>query len=117
MTGIPYHVQVYVTRGAVARGFFYRRGSEFAVELEQPDGKLVAGGNWPDISAAGRAAEELLDMPTEDPLFRWRSAGNIFLVTEDKGSKQWCIVTIGSDDKFKDTGLRFDTQEEARKLL
>ena len=119
----PYHVQVYPANGAIFRGFFYKEGREFALTLEDDDGKKHDGDRWPTISAADEWARlmvaDIAGDPTQaDPLARYRGGGYLLLATFDGLDQAWAVVAGNrKNSRYEDTGTRFKTQAEARSVI
>ena len=119
----PYHVQVYPANGAIFRGFFYKEGREFALTLEDDDGKKHDGGRWPTVSDADEWARLMVadiagDPAKTDPLAKYRGQGYLLLATFDGLDQAWAVIAGNrKNGRYEDTGLRFRTQAEARSAI
>lgn len=119
----PYHVQIYPANGSIFRGFFYKIEREFALTLEDDDGKKHDGDRWPTISAADEWARlmvaDIAGDPTQaDPLARYRSGGYLLLATFDSLDQAWTVVAGNrKNGRYEDSGTRFKTQAEARRAI
>ena len=120
---VPYHVQVYTANGAIFRGFFYEEGREFALTLEDDNGKKHDGDRWPTISAADEWARlmvaDIAGDPTQaDPLARYRGGGYLLLATFDGLDHAWAVIAGNrKNGRYEDSGARFKTQAEARRAI
>jgi hypothetical protein len=120
---VPYHVQIYPKNGAIFRGFFYKYGREFALLLEDDDGKKHDGGKWSSISEADEwarlmAADIVGNSSGDDPLAKYRGSGHLLLVTFDGHDGKWAVVAGNRrNGRYEDTQLRFNSQAEARRLI
>ena len=119
----PYHVQVYPANGLIFRGFFYKEGREFALTLEDDDGKKHDGGRWPTVSDADEwvrlmVADIAGDPAKTDPLAKYRGQGYLLLATFDGMDQAWAVVAGNrKNGRYEDTGTRFKTQAEARRAI
>lgn len=116
----PYHVDLYLARESTFVGLFYKNDEEFALVLRDESGKKHDGGSWQSISEADAWAKLLAsDLAGEaiktDPLAQYRGANYLLIVMIDRMAKKWSVVAGNrKNGRYEDTGLRFDTQEEAR---
>ena len=119
----PYHVQIYPASGAIFRGFFYKEGREFALTLEDSEGATHDGGSWPTISDADEwarlmVADILGNVTKPDPLSKYRGGGYTLVVAFDHKCDKWIVVAGGKKSgRFDDTGMKFNTREEARRAI
>lgn len=119
----PIHVQIYPTNGEIFRFFFYRAGQSYAVTVESEDRSLHDGGEWHSISEANEwarlmVADMIGDQAKADPLAKYRGQGYLLLATFDSLDQAWTVVAGNRrSGKYEDSGLRFSSQEEARRAV
>lgn len=126
---MPWHVEIYVKRWRVFRGFFYHEGvgEDFELVVEDDRGNRHESGSWPTLADANEFAEMVIeDLLNRElgreakvaPLAEWRERGDVLLVTFDKAEGKFAIVAGNrKSGRVVDTGLWFDTEAEARAAL
>jgi hypothetical protein len=122
---LPYCVQtLFQEDGGIATAFFYKEGEEFLVNVQPSEGRtIVLQDRWPNIFEASRQAKLLVQglatgLGEEDPLKVYKDRGDTLLVTIDNTDGKYAVVTINKRAKrYEDTGVRFQSEEEARGYL
>ena len=119
---VPFHEKIRVVCGKIFVVTFRRDGEGFSIKVKlDDDGTERDGGSWPSLSEASEFAEllieELAGSPsTVDPLAEHRRKGGKVVVTRDGQSHKLAIVVGYPPYRWVDTGLRFNTYEEADKV-
>ena len=91
--------------------------------LQDSIGNVHEGGTWPTVERAGETARGIvaslsLVRQQNDPLEEHRGKGATLLVTFDQRDERWAIVAgYQRPVRFLDTGIRRNTEREARELL
>jgi len=107
-----------LTVGEVTRKILiYNHDAPFRLLVEEDDGSLLDAGTHDTMAHAAKVAERLVGSSpaqlVKGQVDMYKEAGNKLLVCIDSKDRKWSIIAIVKN-KLQDTGLRFDTEEEAR---
>lgn len=115
--GLPNHVEVYRINGIVARGFFYEQPGGFEFIFDVLGHVEKSNGRFPTMMEANEElVRQLSARDKGDPLAYLREEGAQLLATRTTGEKPWSVLA-GRKTGFEDTGLRYNTREEAEAAI
>ncbi len=104
---------------------FNKEMGQYAAIVEAEDGTTKDCGKWPSITEANAFADIVITdiagvvekASQENPLSDHLSRGAVLAVGLDTGEKNYSIIAGYKPWRWEDTGLRFPSQEVARKFL
>lgn len=110
----PTYSQLFVSDSQVTVGSFFKKPSGFLAAMSLPNGSQEELGVFPTMREGAEAVVAKISGPG-DPLFRWRGKAKFWLVPgKDRfGNGEGWLVLAKFVDRVEDTGVVFETKEEA----
>lgn len=120
MSQLPFHTEPVVTAHDIYFVYFRHIDGKYSTIISAGDESTHDGGSWPTIGEADARARLVIAglevlKPRVDVLAPHVAKRAVLAVTYCHEDARWAIVA-GYRKGWEDTNMRFDSQEEARKV-